>query len=133
MTALAKARDTKARAGRNLGIGVKAAVVIFAGAMVALEGAFAAPGKTALNLKGLGRAKSAADNSGGADGDITVEIERGVYLFANEGTDLVTNADIGNAAYMVDDQTVARTDGTNTRSVAGLVHEVVSAGVWIEF
>ncbi|MBL4801995.1 MAG: hypothetical protein JKY45_08875 [Emcibacter sp.] len=133
MTALAKARNTPARAGRNLGIGVKAATVIWLGAMVALDGGFAAPGRTAVGLKGLGRAKGTVDNSAGANGDLTVEIDRGVYLFDNAGADLITNADIGNDAYMVDDQTVARTNGGSTRSVAGKVHEVTSSGVWIEF
>jgi len=133
MTALAKARDTQARGGRNLGLLVGAAVTIYAGALVALEAAYAIPGKTALGLKGLGRAKHTADNSGGANGDITVEIERGIFLFDNEATDLITNADIGNDCYIVDDQTVAKTDGVNTRSVAGKVHEVTPTGVWVEF
>ncbi|WP_339863207.1 hypothetical protein [Paremcibacter congregatus] len=133
MTALTKARDTKARAGRNIGLGVKSLAVIYAGSLVALDGAYAAPGRTALGLKGLGRAKATVDNSSGSDGDVTVEIERGVFLFANEATDLITNADIGSDAYIVDDETVARTSGTNTRSVAGKVHEVTPSGVYIEF
>jgi hypothetical protein len=33
----------------------------------------------------------------------------------------------------VDDQTVAKTDGSTTRSVAGIVRGVDTDGVWVEF
>jgi hypothetical protein len=33
----------------------------------------------------------------------------------------------------VDDQTVAKTDGTGARSVAGKVFDVDSGGVWVRF
>ncbi len=46
----------------------------------------------------------------------------GRHRFANSAAgDLITKADIGAACYIVDDQTVARTNGTNTRSPAGVV------------
>tara|TARA_R110002072_G_scaffold302699_2_gene487439 strand:+ start:5893 stop:6291 length:399 start_codon:yes stop_codon:yes gene_type:complete len=131
--ALSKSRDTKARGGRNIGLAVKAGVIIYAGALVALEAAVAIPGAVSTTIKGLGRAKHTADNSGGADGDITVEIERGIFLYVNKSDDLISNADIGSDCYIVDDETVAKTDGTGTRSVAGKVHEVTSAGVYVEF
>jgi hypothetical protein len=33
---------------------------------------------------------------------------------------------------VVDDQTVAKTNGSSTRSVAGIVRQVDSDGVWVE-
>jgi hypothetical protein len=42
-------------------------------------------------------------------------------------------ADVGKQCYLVDDQTVAKTDGTNTRSPAGFVRDVDADGVWVEF
>jgi hypothetical protein len=44
---------------------------------------------------------------------------------------------VGKPCYMVDDQTVAKTDGTTggaaTRSPAGWVRDVDADGVWVEF
>ena len=45
----------------------------------------------------------------------------------------IAAADIGNNCYVVDDQTVAKTNGTNSRSVAGKVHDVDAIGVWVDF
>ncbi|CUH67985.1 hypothetical protein TG4357_03322 [Thalassovita gelatinovora] len=47
--------------------------------------------------------------------------------------DEITIADIGNKAYAVDDQTVAKTDGTATRSPAGIIDDVDANGVWVRF
>jgi hypothetical protein len=38
----------------------------------------------------------------------------------------------GNDCYLVDDQTVAKTSATNTRSVAGKIVDVDSQGVWVK-
>ena len=53
--------------------------------------------------------------------------------FANSSAgDLITIADIGKACFIVDDQTVAKTDGTGTRSRAGIVDGIeASGGVWV--
>ncbi|MCY1460857.1 hypothetical protein D9M71_784510 [compost metagenome] len=56
-----------------------------------------------------------------------------MFAFANSAAgDEITRADIGATAYIVDDQTVAKTDGTSTRSVAGTIRDVDSDGVWVE-
>ena len=47
--------------------------------------------------------------------------------------DQITAADIGNDCYGVDDQTVAKTNGANTRSVAGKIYDVDAQGVWVKF
>jgi hypothetical protein len=46
--------------------------------------------------------------------------------------DAISTANIGADCYIVDDQTVALTNGTNTRSVAGKIFDVDSAGVWVD-
>ena len=54
--------------------------------------------------------------------------------FANSAaTDAITLADIGKDCFIVDDQTVAKTDGSGTRSRAGRVFDVDADGVWVEF
>ena len=41
--------------------------------------------------------------------------------------------DIGKDCFIVDDQTVAKTNGANTRSRAGKVFDVDADGVWVDF
>ena len=85
--------------------------------------------KGATGCAGVGRAEAAVDNSAGA---LTVEYRRGIFLFANSAAgDLITKADIGKLCYIVDDQTVAKPDGTATRSRAGLVDGIENKWVWV--
>lgn len=133
MAALTKDRDTKARAGEDFEFPVKAAAKIFAGAIVAIDSAGKAiKGQTALELKAVGVAQELADNSAGADDAIRVKVRRGVHRFANSAAgDAIALADVGADCYIVDDQTLAKTDGAGTRSVAGVVVDVEAAGVWV--
>src|SRR5689334_18599001 len=54
--------------------------------------------------------------------------------FANSTAgDLIAQTECGSTCFVVDDQTVAKTNGTNTRSVAGLVWKVdATKGVLVE-
>ncbi|RHW17194.1 hypothetical protein D1610_11635 [Sphingomonas gilva] len=134
MTALTAPRlKTRNRAGDVFARKVAEGVTIYQGALVALSATgFATPGATATTLKADGIAKTTVDNSDGNDGDLTVEVEKGVFPFANSAAaDAITIAEIGTDCYIVDDQTVAKTSGTNTRSVAGKVVDVDAAGVWV--
>lgn len=139
MTAATADRNTVRRDGSVYEHPMKAASKIFAGTMVAIDPAnnLAIPGKTAVGLKSVGVAQAFTDNSTGADGDIRVRVFRGpenVFRFANSGGgDLIALGDIQADCYMVDDSTVAKTNGSNTRSVAGKIRDVDASGVWVEF
>ncbi|MER8964486.1 hypothetical protein NKI25_01980 [Mesorhizobium sp. M0808] len=135
MAALTKGRNTLERFGDISEPPVKGATKIYAGGMVAINAAgLAVPVITAVGMVGLGRAEKDADNSAGADAAINVRVGRGIYLFANSAAaDLITRSDIGATCYGVDDQTVAKTNGANTRSPAGKIHDVDAAGVWVKF
>ena len=132
--ALTKDRDTHRREGVQNSDPVAAATRIFAGSLVCLNASgFAVPGATATTLTARGRAEHQVDNRDGAAGDLMVETRRGVFRFDNSAaTDEITRADILSECYIVDDQTVAKTDGTSTRSVAGIIQDVDEAGVWVE-
>ncbi|PIW30407.1 MAG: hypothetical protein COW30_02545 [Rhodospirillales bacterium CG15_BIG_FIL_POST_REV_8_21_14_020_66_15] len=134
MTALAKDRNTTEKSGALRVDPVLAATTIFAGSLVCLDAAgYAVPGATATTLKARGRAEENVDNSAGASGDLTVKTKKGVFVFANSAAgDLITIADVENNCYIVDDQTVAKTDGTASRSVAGKIVSVDAAGVAVE-
>ncbi len=137
MAALTQERDTPRRNG-DQGVGpVAAATKILAGAIVCAQtgASFLTKGATATTLRGIGVAEETADNTSGAAGAINVAYRRdGWFRFGNSASgDLITLADVGADCYIVDDQTVAKTHATNTRSIAGKVRDVDAQGVWISF
>ena len=135
MPPLTTDRRTQERNGDIREYPVKASTVLYAGAMIALDATgHAVPFSTATDLVSLGRAEARIDNSNGIDGAETGRFKAGVFRFDNSAAaDQITSADIGADCYGVDDQTVARTDGTGTRSVAGKIFDVDAIGVWVEF
>ena len=135
MTALTTARNTQQRLPGFRSFPVKGGVRIFPGAQVAVDASGrAVPMTAAIGLRGVGCAQEEYDNRLGADGDLIAEVPAGVFVFANStSTDAITKADIGSDCYGVDDQTVAKTSATNTRSIAGKVFDVTSEGVSVNF
>lgn len=133
MAALTADRNTPQKEGEIIVLPAAAAKKFYAGALVALDAAGrATPGAAATTLKGLGRCEQAIDNSAGAAGAVSVEIRRGVFRFANSAAgDAITAVEIGADCYIVDDQTVAKTNGGTTRSVAGRIMDVDAQGVWV--
>ncbi len=114
---------------------VAAGAVIYIGAML-MRGSTGnlLPGATATGLIGVGVAREHVNNTGGLAAEKTALYSAGVFRFVNStGGDALTKADIGAVCYAVDDQTVAATDGTGTRSPAGCVQSVDDAGVWVRF
>jgi hypothetical protein len=126
-------RNTPVRDGANVTHPVAAAKKIYAGALVVINASgYAEPGSTVATLTAVGRAEAQVDNSGGANGAAIINVRRGIFRFVNSGSDLITRTEIGKTCYIVDDQTVAKTDGTGTRSAAGKVIDVDSVGAWVE-
>lgn len=137
MTALTADRGTPRRDGRDFEYLVAAATKIFAGALVCIDtgaSGYAKPGATSTTLRAVGVAQAAADNSAGAAGAIRVQVRQGVHLFKNSASaDQITAADIEADCYIVDDQTVAKTSGSSTRSIAGKVKQLEADGsVWVK-
>jgi hypothetical protein len=135
MAALSTDRNTPRRDGAVLSLGVAASKKVYAGALIAVDAnGYATPGATATTLLGAGVAGATADNTSGSAGDIAVDINKGIFRLGNSAsTDEITTAEIGTNCYIVDDQTVAKTDGSSSRSVAGKVFDVDSDGVWVVF
>lgn len=114
---------------------VKAGAKIHYGALVVLDGGYAAPGHTAEGLRARGTCmgptygpqSEIADNTDGADGAFTVKVRAGVFKFVNGGD--ITQADVGSNAYILDDQTVVK-DGDG-KSLAGEIMQLDADGVWI--
>lgn len=131
MAALTAARNTKERQGDVFDFPVKAATTCIQGGIAVLNAGYAAPGTAALNLIAVGRFEETAVAV--AAGDVSVRVKRGTFKFANSSAgDLIAQADVGADCYIVDDQTVAKTNGTNTRSRAGKIEAVDADGVWVQ-
>jgi len=126
-------RNTPAMAGDLRSGPIAAGETIHGGALVMRDATgHLVAGATALNLTGVGRAEEAADNAAGADDDKSLSYRPGIFRFRNSAAaGLVTIAETGTVCFAVDDQTVAKTDGTGTRSKAGVVEEVDALGVWV--
>ncbi len=133
MAALTKDRDTSRRDDARYGYPVAASTRLHAGGLVALNASgYAVPASAVSTLTVMGVAVAPADNSTGAAGDIDVLTEtRGAFKLANDGS--VTRAHVGKKAYAVDDQTVAATDGSGARPVAGIIKDLDASGVWVGF
>jgi len=119
--------------------GQKGSTTIYQGGIVMLDSSgYARPGATATGMIGAGVALS---NGGldrwantGADGASDVNYDEGIFgPFINSGGgDALAAGDEGKPCYIVDDQTVAKTDNAGARSPAGRVHSVTTDGVYIE-
>jgi hypothetical protein len=130
--ALSAARNTPERDGEVFDFPVKGSTTVYQGSLVALNAGYAAPGAAATGRVAVGRAEDTVAN-GGSDGAVSVRVKRGIFRFANSAAgDAITQAEAGATCYIVDDQTVAKTDGTGTRSAAGKIIAVDSLGVWVQ-
>jgi len=131
--ALTTDRMTAKRDGCFVPHPVAANKTIYAGALVVLNASgYAEPGKTATGLTAVGKAGKQADNYTATDGKVLVLVERGIFLYANTAADAITRTEIGKSCYIINDYSVAKTNGTGTRSIAGKVIDVTNEGVWVE-
>lgn len=135
MTALTNGRPTKERSNDLIAAPVAGGAKIIQGGIAVLNNTGnAVAGFLRNDLITLGVARDTVDNTDGNDGDRIVEARKGCFAFENSTAgDLITRLDIGSNAYIIDDQTVAKTDGGGARSSAGRIIDVDADGVWIEF
>ena len=121
---------TRVGDGRRFVDPLAADVRIFTGALVALnaQGQALPAAPNAARIRGV--ALHEADNTDGEAGDVSVEIERGAFLFANSGT--VTRAHIGGNVVVVDDNTVGPPPGSGSPLIAGKCLDVTPHGVVVE-
>ncbi len=133
MAALTSERNTKRREGALRVEPVAATAKLWAGSLVMRNASgYLTCGATVAGGLGVGRAEATADNTTGVDGAKTVEYRRGVFGFATAaGADEITQAHVGQLCYIVDDQTVAKTDGSASRSPAGIVDGIEGGVVWV--
>ncbi len=131
MAAAIKSRLTATRGTDRIPFTVAAAATVFQGCMVGINAAGELLDGAISNARVVG--VSSAD---GVAGDV-VEANRGAeqaFPFGNSAAaDLITKGDIGNDCYIVDNQTVAKTNNAGARPRAGRILDVDAYGVWVVF
>jgi hypothetical protein len=138
MTALSAERNTPVMDGNDvlvdsMYIPLAAGAKVYKGGIVALNSSgYGIAGSTSA-LTVVGRAEKTVDNTSGSNGDLSVEVRRGSFKYANSATtDALSQADVGRECFLVDDQTIARTSSAGARPMAGRVTQVDTDGVWVE-
>ena len=126
MSALTKDRNTVRKEGDYAAYQVKANVKIFAGSQVCIDSTgYAVPGSDTAGLKFVGISRGYADNTGGSDGDLSVEVwRRGSFELAT--TDM-TKGNVGDSVFVVDDQTVGLAATTTNDVSCGKISEYNAA------
>ena len=134
MTALSKSRSVRSIPGILFSYPVLANAIIHQGAIVVVNSSgYAKPAAAATGLVAVGIARESVDATGLSSGDISVEVEEMIADCANSaGGDLIAFDDIGKVCYIVDDQTVALTDGGGTRSPAGIIKGMDGSRVFVK-
>lgn len=111
--------------------------IFFAGGVVIVKSdGFAYVGITGTSQKIPGVCAFDLDTTGLADGAKQVHLTGGtIGAFENSAAaDAIAEDDVGKRCYLVDDETVALTDGTGTRSDAGMIFDVDADGrVTVQF
>lgn len=126
MSALTRDRNTVRKEGDYAAYQVKANAKIFAGSLVCIDSTgYAIPGSDTAGLKFVGISRGYADNTGGANGDLSVEVwRRGSFELAATG---MTRGNIGDSVFVVDDQTVGLAATTTNDVPCGKISEYNSA------
>ena len=135
MAALTAARNTPEAFGTVRRFPLKANAVGYQGGMAQVDanGYLVPASATAANVT-VGRFDETVSNAGGADGAVSADVRRGIFRFANSAAgDLIARTEIGKTVYVVDDQTVAKTNNAGARPAAGTCFDVDAQGVWVQF
>lgn len=102
------------------------------GQIALLKNGYVYEGQAMTGAKCVGTFASRFDNTGGDDGlevDINLGHEFTEFTFSNSTAgDAIAQADVGNSCYVAGVSTVAKTDGSGTRSVCGKIWRIKANG-----
>jgi len=134
--ALTEAQSTPERSGDDMVVGVYTNTRIFAGALVCLNSSgYAIPAADGDGNIVIGRAASTVDNrvnatGAGDSGVLTIKVRRGVFGWA--AADTVSDANIGDLAYVIDDNHVSATNAGTYAVIAGPIVDYDGTYVWVD-
>lgn len=119
--ALTAERNTARGMVTKINVGVYTGSVIYAGAMVSVNGSgYAVAASDATGCRVVGRASKTVDASLSASGAKTIDVDCGTFYW-NTDSGGASKTSIGQIAYVVDDQTVSLTNRGTYAVVAGVV------------
>ena len=110
--------NAEERDGRNVAFPLKSEEEIYIGEIGCIDAA-----KAAAGLKAIGRVEKVENG--------VVLFRKGVFLYQNDSSDSLSDADVGADCYISNSTTVCKT-GTS-KSKAGTVFAVADGGVWVKF
>jgi hypothetical protein len=137
MAALTDDRDTPEKAstfGMEHAFVAASSLQFFKGGILCIDQAdgLLKKGTTSATLVAIGRSEERILT--GAGNTRKIRARSGIFKYDNSGGgDAIAADDVGKDCFIVDDQTVALTDGTGTRSRAGEIYDVDADGVWVAF
>lgn len=130
-TATATERDTPARTGSSIVL-TQGSNIVYAGTLVCVNSAGLVEHATdAASKKVIGRAEVTQDNTGSSySATRTIKVGRGIFRWVNG--DSFTDANIGDLAYVEDNQTVQTGASASQDIIAGVIIDVDADGVWVD-
>lgn len=133
MTALTEDRLLQKSDGVELDFPVAATEKIFGGALACVNAAgFALEGSDTAGLIFQGVCMNQVDNSSGANGALSVVLRRRGLVLVIMGT-AITQANVGDNVFLVDDQTVDLTANVTNKILCGIIAKYVSTTLaWID-
>jgi hypothetical protein len=113
---------------------LKAGVKAIKGGIAVCKNGFYQPASATSAARTVGRFLETVDNTGGADGAASAEVEfttdRALLGFFNKPGDLLSESDRETLAYIEDDQTVRKTAAGT--SAAGIIYDIEGSIVFVE-
>lgn len=127
-------RNTERRSGEELYLPVAAATKLYLGILAAINsGGFIVAAADTAGLRVIGLTQDQVDNTAGANGDLGVQLRRGVFLLDNSTTAALDKDDIGKQCYVEDDHTVAETSTNGVKAGRFLgFKEGAETECWVE-
>jgi len=124
MTVLSADNNAKRKDGQFVEYKVVGSDIVYKDSLVCNDtDGYLNPGSDTANVRFAGVALEQGDNSGGSSGAVSVRVQKtGSFEFAMSSA---AQADIGDVAYILDDQTV---DTTSTNGIqCGYIAELISS------
>jgi hypothetical protein len=107
---------------------VAASTIIYQGSLVATNSTgFLVPAANNTTHRCGGVAAQSVDNSDGSDGDVSITVEsEQLEVFASSG---IVQADVGEACYVLDDETVADNAASSKNVHVGTIKRLISTNL----
>lgn len=134
MAALSADRNYRTRStARSFPMKMAASAIVYQGGLVAVGATgYGAAASTTAGVRVMGWATAQTDNTGGADGALLAQVAAGASIkLDNDGTNPVSQADVGRLCFVKDDHTV-QTGAGGSSVIAGRVDSLdADGGVWV--